>query len=418
MAKYTMADLLERSKKEQELHERMNGLMDKVRGEDRVFTAEEQTSWAEMQREAEALKEQRASFQDFIGIRDETRGAIGGNPATETREPQTPDEMKKRIGEIAHALYLRKMGKELPESYRSINMETGAAGGVLIPDTMMRTIMAAMPQKGIIRPRAFVIPGGDAPNGDFEIPYFDQSSSVAGGIGYVQRGETTDMTISTGEFAALTLKALEHSTYIQVGKKTAQNGNVVGLGTFITNFFAREKDAREDYLFINGNGTNQPKGILSASCLKGVSRNTSSHLKFADVAAAYVGQMDNNGAVWIANKGAMQDLISMADGNGNNLIFKAGDVTKGIPATLLGYPILETTNAPALGSKGDLIFANLNYYIVKDGRSFEMSVYDVRPEKQLLDYVGVWDVDGNSWLANAITMKDGNTYSPFVTVNA
>ena len=93
-----VADLLERGRKENDLLERMKTLVEKTRAEDRVFTEDEQNQWADMQREAEQLKEQRASYQEYT----ETRDAFLGNQVPETRtidnEPKTPDEIRERIG--------------------------------------------------------------------------------------------------------------------------------------------------------------------------------------------------------------------------------------------------------------------------------------------------------------------------------
>jgi hypothetical protein len=80
-------------------------------------------------------------------------------------------------------------------------------------------------------------------------------------------------------------------------------------------------------------------------------------------------------------------------------------------------PIENTTNNPTLGTAGDLMLVNPNYYLIKDGRGWELMLYDVRPTTQLLDYVGVWDVDAACWVENEITMKDGNAYSPIVTLS-
>ena len=154
--------------------------------------------------------------------------------------------------------------------------------------------------------------------------------------------------------------------------------------------------------------------MLNAGCKLNVTRNTASSIKFVDVAAMETKQLDDFGAIWVANKRGKDQIATLADANDNNLIYSAGNIQAGIPQTLFGKPIFFTTNVPSLGSEGDLMLINPSYYIIKDGRPWELLLYDVRPTSQLLDYVGLWDVDGDCWIASAIEMKDGNTYSPIV----
>ena len=50
-------------------------------------------------------------------------------------------------------------------------------------------------------------------------------------------------------------------------------------------------------------------------------------------------------------------MIAMADAFGNALSI-AGDLSKGIPDRLAGFPIYFTWRLPALGTEGDLIFVD------------------------------------------------------------
>lgn len=408
---------LERGKREKELFERMTEINETAKAEKRDLTQDEQSAFAEslaeyrrLQEEAgrdEALAEVRASVADESGM--------PGNPAVETRSKDLDRVgVSREIGHAARQL-LRSKGVGAVQE-RDVLMDQGASGGYLVGTEMMRTIMSVNPERQIIRPRAFVIPAGEQPNATFEIPYFDQSSSVSGGVAFKHRKESADMSESDVDFGLLKLEAKEQSTFIQIGKKTAVNGDPLGLGTFLATFFMREKLATEDYLFLQGTGNNEPVGMLNASCKMSVTRNTSSQIKFVDITSMIVRLMDRNGALFISNNLALAELVAIADANGNNLVYQPGNIQSGTPDSLFGVPLVFTTNTPSLGSEGDLMLVNPSYYVIKDGRDWELTMYDVQPKKQLLDYVGLWDVDGAPWLRNAVAFKDGNSYSPIVVL--
>jgi HK97 family phage major capsid protein len=408
---------LETDGREKEIYNRMTELNNLAKNEKRDFSADEQKEWTDLHAEYQALREVKGRDKALQEMKDEFR-YVNHIPEEGVSGKQVNDmsqrEIFQQVGYAAKNLFARN-NENIKK--RDILMTTGPSGGYLVSDDMLMQILAVQPEREIIRPRAMVIPAGDQPNAAFEIPYFDQSSSVAGSVAFASRAEDADMDESDMDFGMLRLEPEEQSTFIQIGKKTAVNGDAVSLGTFIANFFRREKLATEDYMFLQGSGTNQPRGLLNATCKLTVSRNTATDVKFVDVASMETKQLDDFGAIWIANKRTKDKIATLADANDNNLIYDAGSIQKGIPAQLFGKPIYFTTNVPTLGTEGDLMLINPSYYIIKEGRGWELMLYDVRPKEQLLDYVGLWDIDGDCWVANAITMKDSNTYSPVVVLS-
>jgi HK97 family phage major capsid protein len=407
---------LEMDGREKEIFERMTALNDLAKQENRDFSDEEKNEWAGLHAEYKQLQEKRGrdeALQEMKAAFREANHIPENGVAGKQAKDMNVREIYEQIGLAAKNLIARGNPNI---KMRDILMTTGPAGGYLVSDEMLMQIMAVEPEREIIRPRAMVIPAGSQPNASFEIPYYDQSTSVAGSLAFASRAEDADMSESDMDFGMLKLEPEEQSTYIQIGKKTAANGDAVSLGTFLANFFRREKLATEDYLFLQGTGAAQPKGLLNADCKLQVTRDTATDIKFVDVASMETQLLDENGAIWIANKRTKAKIATIADAAGNNLIYMPGNIQQGVPASLFGKPIFFTTNTPTLGSEGDLMLVNPSYYIIKDGRGWELMLYDVRPEKQLLDYVGVWDVDGDSWVANAITFKDGNDYSPVVVL--
>lgn len=415
----TVDHALERGKREKELYERMNELNTRAKQEKRDLTKEELDEWSENLAEYRRLREEAGREDSLAEIRSTAmEEALDTMPENQNSQRQARDldlrSAQREVGYAAQQLLRQKGMGQFQE--RAILMDNGASGGYLVGTEMAQTILSVSPERQMIRPLAMVIPGGDQPNATFEIPYFDQSSSVSGSIAFAHRKEDVDMTESDADFGMLKLEAKEQSTFLQIGKKTAVNGEAVGLGTFLSNFFVREKVATEDYFFLNGNGNNQPLGMLNAPCKLNVTRDTATKIKFVDITSMVVRLLDENGALFLGNRFSLSEIVAIADANGNNLIYQPGNIQGGIPQSLFGLPLRLTTNTPSLGTEGDLMLVNPAYYVIKDGRAWELLLYDVQPKKQMLDYVGLWDVDGAPWLKNAVKMKDGNSYSPIVVL--
>jgi HK97 family phage major capsid protein len=101
-----------------------------------------------------------------------------------------------------------------------------------------------------------------------------------------------------------------------------------------------------------------------------------------------------------------------------NLVFQP-DARTGVLGTLLGLPLVYTDLLPALGGKGDLMLANFQYYLIKDGYGVEIAasehVYFTTNRTVIKAF---WNVDGKPWLTAPITLRDKVTkVSPFVILD-
>ena len=123
------------------------------------------------------------------------------------------------------------------------------------------------------------------------------------------------------------------------------------------------------------------------------------------------------GAVWIANQTVLPQIINLVDAAGNS-IYIQGDITKSIPSTLFGIPIIFNGRTPTLGNKGDLMLCDLSYYLIKDGSGpyFASSehVYFTTNKTVVKMFTMV---DGAPWVKSTLLLEDGSTtVSPFVVL--
>jgi HK97 family phage major capsid protein len=90
------------------------------------------------------------------------------------------------------------------------------------------------------------------------------------------------------------------------------------------------------------------------------------------------------------------------------------------PMSLFGRPLIVSEKAGALGDRGDIVFADLSYYLVGDRQTMTAdSSTDFNFGSDKTTFRIIQRVDGRPWLKSAITPKNGgNTLSPFVELAA
>jgi HK97 family phage major capsid protein len=300
---------------------------------------------------------------------------------------------------------------------REMSMGDATSGGVLVPDEFRPQILQVDPMATIVRPRATVIAAGSAPDAKVTLPAVDYGTNMFGGAEVNWIGEGGSKPETDIDLVEVSLDPKEVAAFVTVTDKLLRNAPAAG--PFVAQMLRTAISASEDYAFLRGTGTGQPKGLLSAACAVSVARATSAQVGFADVAAMFSRLLPESmgRAVWIANPTVLPELIDMADGNGHR-IWINGDASKGVPGTLLGIPTLFSGRTPTLGTKGDLILADLSYYLIKDGYgpAIEASPH-VKFTNNKTVIKAFWNVDGDGWLRSAVTLEDGSTtVSPFVVL--
>jgi HK97 family phage major capsid protein len=122
--------------------------------------------------------------------------------------------------------------------------------------------------------------------------------------------------------------------------------------------------------------------------------------------------------VWIASQTTIPQLVTIADAGSNNLWVQSAAAN--IPPTLMGFPVLFHERSVALGTEGDLILADLGYYMIKDGSGpfVQASPHFYFTSNKTVIKI-FWNVDGAPWLDEPIPLQGStsNTVSPFVILS-
>jgi len=183
----------------------------------------------------------------------------------------------------------------------------------------------------------------------------------------------------------------------------------------------------EDYAFMQGTGTGEPLGFVNCPAVATVNKEsgqTSGTIVWENIVKMFARMLPTalGNAVWIAAIDTFPELATMAlsVGTGGSAIW-LNNGQEGPPMTILGRPVYFTEKLPTLGTTGDIIFADLSYYLVGDRQVMQAQSsphYKFANDKTAFRIIE--RVDGRPWLQSAITPKNNSasTLSPFVQLQS
>jgi len=398
-----------------DLHNKVVAINTKADQEKRSLTKEENADFDKIINEAEALKieiesdEKRSARMQGLNEyltkpTSKPVAAIGGSSA-----PQ--DNEYRNLGDW----FLNGGYKE----QRAMSMGAIATGGIMVPEKFSTDLLSMAAEGAVVRPRATVIPAGDPPDSKLTIPVLNQfgANGIYADMNMTWIGEGGTKADNTPAFTYVELEPKELGGSTIITDQLLRNADA--MSTWLATMYNMLVTGKTEYAFLRGTGVGEPRGIIGCAAEKTVTRNTASSVLFADVRSMLASlPADSWGkAVWVANQSVLPQLINLVDGAGNTL-FMVGDITKGVPASLFGLPIVFTGKTPVLGTKGDLMLCDFSYYLIKDGSGPYIAtsehVYFTTNRTVIKCFTMV---DGRPWPTSTLTLEDGTTtVSPFVVL--
>jgi HK97 family phage major capsid protein len=130
--------------------------------------------------------------------------------------------------------------------------------------------------------------------------------------------------------------------------------------------------------------------------------------------ARFKGNMSR--AKFFVNQSVLPYIYALQDPNGSYIW--APSAAAGSPGTLYGRPIVVTEKLPALGTTGDVLLADMGFYLIGDRAGMSvMTSEHFKFQNDQMAYRVTKRVDGQVWLDSAITPRaGGSTLSPFVGI--
>ncbi|MHC4547173.1 MAG: phage major capsid protein [Planctomycetota bacterium] len=252
------------------------------------------------------------------------------------------------------------------------------------------------------------------------------TGSRYGGVRGYWVGEATQITSSTPKLRQLKLEPHECCALVYATDKLLRNG-----GNAISDYITRAMVAEINFLvndaIVNGTGVGQPLGILPAGGTVSVAAETgqaATTIVTENVikmwARLHPGARAN--AAWIINGDTLPQLetLSVAVGTGGALLSRTTSQDD-VGTRLLGRPLVESEFAATLGTVGDIILADLQWYAtgVRSGGLQTAESPHLRFDYNETAFRAIFSVDGQPWLASAVTpFKGSDTVSPFVVLDA
>lgn len=340
------------------------------------------------------------------------------------KQKETQDEVDERslgfesFGQFVNTLRFRPNDERFVQAEeRQQSMGIGSEGGVLVPTTFREQILQVSQQSSIIRPRATVIPADEMhPDAPLTMPALNQvGHGMYGGVQVQWIGEGDEKPETSAKFTDVNLQPKEVAGHIVVTDKLLRNSNAVG--PFLRQLLGKAIAAAEDDVFLNGNGVAKPLGILNAAATLGVNRASASEIAYVDVVNQYAKVKKGGSLTWIGSESIIPQLMQIDDGGGN-LIWQP-NARDSEPERIFGAPLRWNERSPQLGSYGDLVLADLAYYLIQDGAGLAISASEhVHFTRNKTVIKAFFSVDGQPWLAGPITQEGGYQVSPFVALDA
>lgn len=300
---------------------------------------------------------------------------------------------------------------------RALQMGVGALGGFIVPEQFSNAIRMINDQEAIFRPRAQVIPAGDPPDAKITIPALDQSGDkgIYSGVTVRWIGEGEEQPETEPSFREISLEPQEIAGHTIVTDKLLRNS--AAAGALVTSLLRKAIIAAEEDAFFTGDGVAKPRGIIGHPATINVARSSDGQITYTDVTNMYARAKFGGRLVWVTSQTTLPQLMRMTD-TANNLVWQP-NAREGAPGLLLGIPVLINDQSPILGSEGDLVLLDLDYYLIKDGSgiSIAMSEHPRFTRNQTI-IKAFWNVDGQPWLNTPLLQRDGvSTVSPFVVLD-
>lgn len=346
------------------------------------------------------------SFSDFMQACALSSGSLNRLPGGQ--------DMLAKLGEVV----------DIQNSYGS---NAPSDGGFLVPESFRSDLLMLGLEKGIIRPRATVIPMATP---RVSIPTNDSTSNVStvfGGVQVFWVDESTAAPESSAKFSVVTLDAKKLMAY-----STAPNeliADASAFGAFMNAAFPAAIAFEEDYRFQQGTGVAQPLGYINAPAavvVAGASHLGANTIGVEDLAAMFARMLPSSlgNAIWVASIDCFPQLATLAlQGTlGNSTpVWMNNGVAGAPPVSIYGRPVYFTEKAPPLGTTGDISFIDPSMYLIGDRQSMEVAAsphYQFGVDKTAFRVTE--RVDGRPWLQSPITPKNGsaNTLSAFVQLSA
>lgn len=199
-----------------------------------------------------------------------------------------------------------------------------------------------------------------------------------GNVTTAWKSEGSAFTEGSPTLASPSVTAYNLTAYITASYEIFEDSGLQGQ---MPGLIAEAFDFAESTAFVSGNGTTQPKGIVTAisatagSTVTATTRGTFTSASAVDVFALLnsVASRYEESVNWVANKATFNTIRQMSTGSNGSLFWT--DLNSATPPSLLGSPIASSSDMVSATTSGNvlIILGDFSQFIVYDriGTSLE-----------------------------------------------
>lgn len=348
------------------------------------LSAADETRFADMEKEFENNEKQIARLQNLANRESAARAPVN-QPVVEVINEPAPKPYKslvEQLRDVRNAAH-----GNVSDNLRTVqnamggNEGIGADGGFAVQTDFAGLMMSSAAKAGDILSRVDSYEVSDGANSVkwVDIDETDVSTSVFGGVQVYWAAEAQTVAASKPK---LIEKKLELEKLMGFAYATYElDSDSSFVDTLYKRAFELAIQRSLEAAIISGDGIGKPLGILNGGALVAVPKETSQAagtIQWANLSKMYNRVYDKSKAVWLAHPDAHEqfDFLSFPVGTGGVPVYLPATQTGSID-TLRGRPIVDTDQAAALGSQGDVSFVDLSQYMLayKGGVDAQTSIH-------------------------------------------
>lgn len=258
---------------------------------------------------------------------------------------------------------------------KALNEGNDSEGGFTVPEEFNAEVVRYATEASIVRPRARVWNMTrdiwKAPKLDQD---FDSDSDDFGGVSFSYIEEGAEKQESQPRFGRVTLRA-KKLVGLTVASDELLEDSAVNLANFLVSLYGEALGWLEDKQFLQGSGVGRPLGIINSADVNVATRATAATIGLNDLLGMRkaLRPVFRSNSIWIMNTNA-EDAILKINSSTTEGVKLLGNLSDGVPTTLLGRPFIVTDKLPNVaGNKGDIILGDLSRYFVGDRGALQVA---------------------------------------------
>lgn len=387
--------IIEMREKRAKLWNTMEGFLDTHRNEKGVLSAEDDATYANMEKDLNDLSNEIRRMERREAMEAELSKPVN-QPITSAPEKANAADVKQ--GRASNA-YKEDFGRHLRGKapiHNVLSESSDQDGGYLVPDEFETFIVDGLKEANVIRSIAKVI----TTHNDRKIPVA-VGHSVANWT-----PENGAFTESNPTFGQKQIDAHKLTDLIRVSVELLQD-SAFPLEEYIANEFARAFGVAEEEAFCVGTGSGQPTGIFTANGgqvgVTAAANNAITADELINLVYALKSPYRRN-AGFLMNDVTISAIRKLKDGNG--VYLWQPSLQAGEPDKLLGYNLYTTPYAPTMAAGAFTVaFGDFQNYWIGDraGRTVQR-LNELYATNGQIGYVATERVDGKVILPEGIQL--------------